>query len=111
MTGPVHFMELRTREGILLQRLDHVSTILENVVPGRGNGPANTVFHLLLANNVKIEVIGETRESLKARMHGAGMQIVVIPLPAEPEPALPVVAEPVGNAVIAVQQPEPEPVA
>lgn len=102
MPGPVHFMEFQTPEGVLIQRLERIDSILESRRPAKDGSPGKTVFHFILANNAKVEVLNETRASLKARIDGAGANMVIIPMP-EPEPEpLPVIAEPTGNAVVAV---------
>lgn len=107
MTGPVHFMEFKTPGGVLLQRLGAIDSIIEN------RSAKGVTFFIVVGNNAKIEVLGETRESLKERLSGAGTNIVIVPLPEDVPLAMPAPPEPVGNAVLPpseVALPEPEPV-
>lgn len=75
----INLIEFRTRDGMMaLQRADHISTILETVVTPKGK-PSLTVFYLLLQNNNRIEIIGETRESIFERLYACiGTMPVVI---------------------------------
>lgn len=100
MPGPVHFMEFRTPEGVVIQRLDSIQTILE----AKGKG-GETTFFLIVGQNVKIQVLDETRESIRQRLNGAGTNMVVVPLPEEPPEPVMDPGIPVGNAVAL---PEPE---
>ena len=61
----LHFLEFRTREGMMcLQRADEISTVLESTIGNGKDKPKQTILYLLLRNNNRIEVVGETRESL-----------------------------------------------
>lgn len=84
----IHFMEFTAVDGTsILQRSDDISTIIETVHAPKG-GVARTVIHLLLRNNNRIQVSGETRESIIRGLIAQGNAVVV-----EKPPALPEVAD------------------
>jgi hypothetical protein len=67
----IQMIEFITREGLTcLQRADDISTILETTHTPRG-GAKQTVMYLLLRNNNRIEVVGETRESIFQKLQSA----------------------------------------
>lgn len=66
MSNFIHMLVLRSRDGTLIQRADAISSILE--VPGK-NG--STIF-LILANNVKVEIVGETLNTLLIKLSECG---------------------------------------
>lgn len=78
MANHIYMLEFRTADGMtLLQRLDDISTILESTVPVKGGQPKR-VLYLLLANNNRVQVVGETRDSIIKRMRDSqGMPVVV----------------------------------
>lgn len=79
----VHMIEFKTREGLLaLQRVDHISTILESTIPVKA-GHTRTVMYLLLQNGNKVEVVGETRESLFTRIRECVGAVVILPMKTE----------------------------
>lgn len=81
----VHMLEFRTREGLIaLQRADHISTILESTIPVKA-GHTRTVMYLLLQNGNKVEVVGETRDSIFARLRECVGTVVLVPAPVLPE--------------------------
>lgn len=84
----IHFMEFRAADGTtILQRADDISTIIESVTTPK-SGPAKVVIHLLLRNNNRVQVVGETRDSIRRRIVSQGHMVVVEGDPApEPEPA------------------------
>lgn len=63
MSTFIHMLVLKTREGTLVQRADAISTILE--VKGGS-------IILVLANNMKVELTGETMISLLQKLHECG---------------------------------------
>jgi hypothetical protein len=74
----INFIEFRTRDGMMaLQRADQISTILETVVAPKGKQPI-TVLYLLLQNNNRIEIVGETRASLFDRLYACGGTMPVV---------------------------------
>lgn len=66
MSNFIHMLVLRSRDGTLIQRADAISSILE--VRGKNS---STIF-LILANNVKVEVLGETLNSLLVKLSECG---------------------------------------
>lgn len=79
----VHILEFKTREGLIaLQRADHISTILESTIPVKG-GHTRTVMYLLLQNGNKIEVVGESRDSIFARLRECVGTVVLVERPTE----------------------------
>lgn len=103
----IHYIEFKTAEGVLLQRVDRIDSILETHGTGKNRGRGS--FLLLLANGVRVEILGETRESLRTRMRDQGSPVVFVALPREPEPTLRVVPTAMGNAVLAAEVEEEEP--
>lgn len=95
----LHFMEFKTREGLMcLQRADQISTILESTLPAKGDQPAQTILYLLLDNKNRIEVVGETRDSILRKFYSVTGTLPLVILrhePPEPEttPIEAVVAE------------------
>lgn len=72
----IHYASFRTREGLTaLQNVEDISTILESVHKPKGQEPI-TVFYLLLRNNNRLEVVGETRQSLKDKLCATGLQVI-----------------------------------
>ena len=84
----IHFMEFRSVDGTaILQRADEISTVIESVIRPRVGDPVTTI-HLLLRNNNRVQVAGETRESLIRRLVAQGNIIVIEgdPLPPQEVP-------------------------
>lgn len=80
----IHFLEFRTREGqMALQRVDHISTILETTLTPKG-GESRTIMYLLLQNMNRIEVVGETRDSIMHRLMSCTGSMPVVVVGADP---------------------------
>lgn len=92
----LNFLEFKTREGLMcLQNADDISTVLESTIGNGKDKPFQTILYLLLRNNNRIEVMGETRESLMDRLYQSSGQrpVIILKLP-EPEPEPEAVVEP-----------------
>jgi hypothetical protein len=78
MSQHIFLLEFETVDGTtLLQRLDHITSILESTLPVK-DGPPRKVLYLLLANNNRIQVVGETRDSIIKRMRDAqGLPVII----------------------------------
>lgn len=64
MASHIHFIEFQTREGLmLLVRADEIASMLETVHAPKGKEPL-TLIYLVLRNNNRMEIVGETRESV-----------------------------------------------
>lgn len=100
MSNFIHMLAFNTRDGKVVQRADHISTIWETT----GKGGAPTVF-LMLANNVKLELIGETLTSVMHRLHQCGGLPVVFHREEESQG----LAEMAAEAADAEPENEPEP--
>lgn len=90
MASPIHMLEFLLVDGsTLYQRVDQLGSIIETTKDGR------KIIHLLLANNNRVQVIGETKESINRRITIAtSAAVVVIARDPEPEPEPAVEAEP-----------------
>lgn len=73
------FIKLRGDKGLtILQSPDDISTILYEWRKGQGPRLAGPAIYLLLNNNNRVEVVGETVESLLAKLSTAqGMPTIV----------------------------------
>lgn len=69
-----NWIEFRARDGSLIaQRAEDISTVIETEVPQK-SGPPRVETYLLLANNNKVSVINESRESILAKIrHSTGV--------------------------------------
>lgn len=63
-----HFIEFKGRDGMMvLVRDDEIGIILESELKSKGKDPV-TVLYLMLRNNSRVEVVGETRESVMQKL-------------------------------------------
>lgn len=85
MSTFITFIEFSAADGsLILQRADQISTIMEGTVPAKGSGkPPRPVLHLLLANNNRVQVLNETRESIMNKLLAANgtLPIVIVRQP------------------------------
>ena len=80
----IHYLEFIGQDGTpFYQRADDISTFLVHTVRHKGK-PTTTLIHLLLRNNLRLPVRGETLNSLREKLVSAtGQQVVFHDLPPE----------------------------
>lgn len=75
----LHYVRFRGDDGMtILQRPDEISTLMAGERRARGDRPAAKVVYLLLKNNNRVEVVGETIASVIQKLEIAtGISAVI----------------------------------